>query len=327
MACPFCRGSLDPSEERVHCRSCSRSFPVYVGIPDFRPQDGPSGAWEAEKKILPLMVEQFGEASAADLLETMLVNLHSKTERELKKLRDYYLLGTESRGRHRIKLVELLCRRSRKSPQFSRSLEIGCGTGAHLLELAKKGPAVGIDPNLLHLIIAKKHIESLGAQATVACAVGENLPFPDASFSVVHFVHTLEHFQDQPRGLAEVARMLKPDGVAVFDIPNRFSLWREPHTKLWGIGFLPRRFTELSRLKNRSLPSTRRLAREAFRGHYQIHSMMVRFEVPGYERSALIRAIAALLRVTEKIPVVGWVVRFFQPGFEVVAWKPEQGVR
>ena len=107
-----------------------------------------------------------------------------------------------------------------------------------------------------------------------------------------------------------------------FDIPNRYSLWREPHTKKWGIGFLPRRWTELERIKNQSLPSLRTLARGAFGDSFEIRSMFVRFEASGYRASRFVKALAAILARVERVPLVRNIVRFFQPGFEVVAWKP-----
>lgn len=206
-------------------------------------------------------------------------------------------------------------------PDLRGALEIGCGAGATLFQWAKHGPAVGIDPNLLHLLIAKKHAQMLSLPVRFACGFAEHLPFQDEAFSFVHFTHTCEHFSDQPRALAEVNRILTPGGMTCFDIPNRFSLWREPHTKCWGIGFLPRRWTAMHRIQNQSLWRLKRLVRDAFGPHFRIDTMLLRFQAPGHQRGWPIRLIAKLLRIAEAVPGLRLALRCFQPGFEVLALK------
>ena len=53
-----------------------------------------------------------------------------------------------------------------------------------------------------------------------------SLPFEDDSFASVISVQSLEHVPDPERAVAEVARVLAPDGVAVFVTPNRLTLGR-----------------------------------------------------------------------------------------------------
>ena len=50
------------------------------------------------------------------------------------------------------------------------------------------------------------------------------LPFDDASFSSVVAVQSIEHVPDPERAVAEAARVLEPDGAAVFVTPNRLTL-------------------------------------------------------------------------------------------------------
>jgi 2-polyprenyl-6-hydroxyphenyl methylase/3-demethylubiquinone-9 3-methyltransferase len=56
--------------------------------------------------------------------------------------------------------------------------------------------------------------------------VGEALPYADAAFDIVVCVDVLEHVQDLSKVLAEVARVLKPGGVFLFDTINRNPLAR-----------------------------------------------------------------------------------------------------
>lgn len=45
------------------------------------------------------------------------------------------------------------------------------------------------------------------------------LPHPDASFDLVYCSHVLEHVGDDLRAMAEIARVLRPDGLALIQVP------------------------------------------------------------------------------------------------------------
>jgi SAM-dependent methyltransferase len=67
------------------------------------------------------------------------------------------------------------------------------------------------------------------------------LPFDAASFDIVLTNHVIEHVGDraaQLEHLVEVARVLKPDGVAYLAVPNRWMLV-EPHYKVAFLSWLP----------------------------------------------------------------------------------------
>jgi SAM-dependent methyltransferase len=325
VVCPACLGILKTGKSLLTCRACNSSYPVYAGIPDFRNAVDPAtvtqGTWKEENQLLERMLEKFPVANLSDLLEEMLAGLENRTEADNEQLRHYFVGGLSERARHRALTIDLLCKKFGRAPYFSTILEIGCGAGATLFELSDKGDAVGIDPNFLHLLIAKKHAETIGKSVKLACAYAERLPFKSDRFTFIDFMHTLEHFSNQEKGLSEVHRVLSPGGLTCFDIPNRFSLWREPHTHAWGIGFLPREWTALDRILNQSFWKLRDLVRGAFGNDYAIYTMLIRFNVPGYEGGWLKRIVASLLQTAERIPLVRSVVRFFQPGFEVVARK------
>jgi len=58
---------------------------------------------------------------------------------------------------------------------------------------------------------------------------GDRLPFPDASFDTVLSVQVLEHTPDPAALVAEMARVLRPDGVLILSAPFSFRLHEEPH--------------------------------------------------------------------------------------------------
>ena len=321
VVCPECRQELTESTSELRCGACLRSFPVCVGIPDFRQAAEYAGKWDEETALLPELVKSYDSCDLDGLLQIMLDGLARADEPHKQRLRDYFVLGLAERAAHRARVIDFLCVQSGRPADFSQSLEIGCGAGATLFELSRRGRAIGIDPNLLHLIIAKKHAQTLNLSVALVCGFAECLPFRDGTFGFVHSMHTVEHFSDQPKGLSEMRRVVSDDGLVCFDIPNRFSLWREPHTKVWGIGFVPRRWTALKVIKNQSLWALSGLMEKAFGGQFSIDTALVRFHVPGYRASKAIKLIARVLLILERAPVLRSVVRFFQPGFEVVACK------
>ena len=92
-------------------------------------------------------------------------------------------------------------------------LDLGCGVG-HSFELLSPRETVGVDLDR----------DALAGQAreTVAADMRE-LPFDPGRFHSVLSVHSLEHVPDPGRVLAEIARILPGDGVAIFVTPNRLT--------------------------------------------------------------------------------------------------------
>lgn len=99
-------------------------------------------------------------------------------------------------------------------------LDLGCAGGFMAEALDDRGAHVtGIDPAKDAIEAARTHAKDRTIIYDVG--VGEALPYPDAQFDVVVCVDVLEHVQDLNRVLAEVARVLKPDGQFFFDTINR----------------------------------------------------------------------------------------------------------
>lgn len=99
-------------------------------------------------------------------------------------------------------------------------LDAGCGVayGSALLARAGASRVVGIDR-------AAAVVEAARATAPdgVDLRVGDvtDLPFDDDEFDLVVCFEVIEHLHDQPKAVAEFARVLGPDGVLVISSPNR----------------------------------------------------------------------------------------------------------
>ena len=103
----------------------------------------------------------------------------------------------------------------------SRLLDVACGEG-HLLAAAHRAQlaAAGIDLSAE----AVRRAAARCPQAALCVANGEALPFPDGAFDYLTCLGSLEHYREMAQGLREMARVLKPDGVACLMLPNAFWL-------------------------------------------------------------------------------------------------------
>lgn len=105
------------------------------------------------------------------------------------------------------------------------ALEVGCGGGILTEEIAKMGfITTGIDPSEQSLNIAVKHAQESNLTIKYEKGTGENLPFQDNSFDVVFCCDVLEHVSDLPKVIAEISRVLKKDGIFIYDTFNRTIL-------------------------------------------------------------------------------------------------------
>jgi ubiquinone/menaquinone biosynthesis C-methylase UbiE len=108
--------------------------------------------------------------------------------------------------------------------RFGAALEIGYGAGAVLMALA---PAVdelhGLDLDADADVIGARLSDRSVRAALVRGSVYE-LPYPDSKFDLVVCFSVFEHLHEYPKGLAEVARVLRPGGSFLLGIPavNRF---------------------------------------------------------------------------------------------------------
>ncbi len=117
-------------------------------------------------------------------------------------------------------------------------LDIGCSAGFIADELARAGAARTIGADIDVPGLARAH-GRFGDTVTFLCADGRNLPFPDESIDLVVFNHIYEHVVDPDAVVAEIWRVLAPDGVVYLGLGNRLGVM-EPHYRLPFLSYLPR---------------------------------------------------------------------------------------
>jgi ubiquinone/menaquinone biosynthesis C-methylase UbiE len=109
-----------------------------------------------------------------------------------------------------------------------RVLDVGCGTGLLLRELAKRVPGAsltGIDaaPAMIEQARARG---GDGQPPVFVQGTAERLPFEDGAFDLVISTTSFDHWKDQGAGLAQCHRVLAPGGHLV--LTDQFSSWLLP---------------------------------------------------------------------------------------------------
>src|SRR3954447_20969478 len=105
-----------------------------------------------------------------------------------------------------------------------RVLEVGCGSGVVLRDVARRvapsGLAVGLDSSPAVLSIARRLADEarLGEGIELHEADARALPFGDAAFDVALAVTTLAHIPQGRRAIPEMVRVVRPGGrVGILD--------------------------------------------------------------------------------------------------------------
>lgn len=98
-------------------------------------------------------------------------------------------------------------------------LDFGCGMGEEAVYFARLGARVtAIDISEVGIEITRQRAARHGLAGSIDARVMRADPtdLPSASFDLVHGLGILHHLGDLEAALREVARLLKPDGVAIF---------------------------------------------------------------------------------------------------------------
>ena len=201
-------------------------------------------------------------------------------------------------------------------PDSGRVLEIGCGSGGLLAAARGRGIALdGVDIASRWLVIARERLKG-GASLTAANA--EHLPWPEATFDALFADSVVEHLGDVPGALREWRRVAKPDAMLVLVSPNRYSLLRDPHVGLWGLGWLPRRVQARYVRTRRAcewplhLRSARELARLASSSGWTIRTIAA---APAPTRGF----VSSIYDAARRVPLLDGILRRFGPLWLIVA--------
>lgn len=113
-------------------------------------------------------------------------------------------------------------------PVGSKILEIGCGSGQFISRIIKKGwdiHALDISLNAI------KHVEKLGVKTYHGDLIQAR--FKDSTFDAIFAWAVVEHIENLIDTLKEIRRVLKPNGIFIFNIPNAASLPSKMLKEMW----------------------------------------------------------------------------------------------
>jgi demethylmenaquinone methyltransferase/2-methoxy-6-polyprenyl-1,4-benzoquinol methylase len=114
----------------------------------------------------------------------------------------------------RNKVVKLV---SKNNPE--NILDIATGTGDLAISLANTNAKeiIGLDISDGMLEVGRKKINSKKLDGIISMVIGdsEDLPFEDSTFDAITVAFGVRNFENLEKGLAEILRVLKPNGIFV----------------------------------------------------------------------------------------------------------------
>ena len=325
--CPACRTAVAATGEAYRCAACGRSFPILFGIPDFRLRGDRYLTLEAERAKAARLHAFAQHASFAELVSHYYEITDDVPPELALRYRDYILAGP----RRAAPILDALGPRGADKVL----VDLGCGSGGLLVAAAGRGGAVwGVDIALRWLVICRKRLEEEGIAATLLCADAEALPLPDGMASQVVAADLVEHVHDPIGTAAAIGRLLRPGGRLWLCAANRYCIGPHASTRVWGIGFLPkrarswllRRLKGIDLLRHTNLVAPLPLARLLRGQGFTIEAMRPRQVPPGTAGATPAeRLLLGLYRRALRLPAMRGALLLAGPAFEVTGRKPGGG--
>lgn len=242
FCCPRCKGELNRNAESYRCPACETTFPVVLGIPDFRLFPDPYISFEDDWRKGERLFDKASNCSFDELVEYYW-EITPTTPAHLARNFIRYAREGVNRGEKVLEEIDRFYATAVR-PRQKQALDLGCGTAGFLLASRHRfQKLMGIDIAFRWLIVARKRIEEAGAEnIDLLCCCAEFLPFREKRFDLVVASDLLEHCARPDAVFSEAHRVLNPGQAFYFSTTNRFTLTSEVHVKVWGVGFLPRKW-------------------------------------------------------------------------------------
>lgn len=208
LACPLDRGTLRARGETLVCER-GHTFPVEGDIPIFTDA--------VRREAVPKNMEAVARGPERDgvidaFVNDWLVNTNGNLYRRARGRLKRYPIPEWPLAPASGKIV----------------VDVGCSWGRWSVAAAGAGFfPVGLDVHIDALAAAKRVSRQLGVETAQVCGDIEVLPFATGSVDAVFSYSVLQHIDRQKvmRFFGEVARVLKPDGLCLVQLPNAFGLY------------------------------------------------------------------------------------------------------
>jgi SAM-dependent methyltransferase len=206
LVCPRDHTRLGASSGRLECERGHR-FPEEEGIPVFTDQ--------VRREPVPANMgpcRHTGSMLIDPFVSDWIVNTNGNLYRRIRgKLPRHPIPAWPLDGSYRGLLVDL-----------------GCGWGRWCIAAARAGLSpIGVDVHIDALAAARRVARQLRAEAAFACADAECLPLAPESVDVVFSYSVLQHLDKGKarRVISEAARVLRPRGICLVQLPNARGLY------------------------------------------------------------------------------------------------------
>ena len=115
---------------------------------------------------------------------------------------------------------------TRSNPKTILDIATGTGDLAILMAQTKAPKIIGLDISAGMLEVGRKKIQDKNLSNTIemVLADSEEMPFEDSYFDAITVAFGVRNFENLEKGLAEILRVLKPNGVFVIletSVPNK----------------------------------------------------------------------------------------------------------
>ena len=155
--------------------------------------------------------QQYFSTKAAQYYAEHYANITSKTKYPSLYLRHQYTL------------------RMLDTTKGGKALDIGCGSGAMVRDLLDRGydiTAADISQNMLDATHNTVSVHPRKAHVTYTLQDIEHLTLPSEAFDLIICTGVIEYLKSDDAALKEMARVLKPGGIAFISTQNKASLVR-----------------------------------------------------------------------------------------------------
>jgi len=213
-------------------------------------------------------------------------------------------------------------------------LDLGCGAGTGTMLWAEMGHrAVGIDINEKLTYLASRRAAERGLDVRFALGSAHQLPFTDDAFDVCVAPELLEHVPDWRGCVTEIARTVKPGGIAFLSTTNVLCpIQQEFNLPLfsWYPRGLKRRFIQQAQTTRPELANYAIYPAVNWFSYYSLRKELRkqgftqfwgRFEVMALRTHSRLKS--RLARVIASTPITRFAGQLITPGTQIYARKED----
>jgi SAM-dependent methyltransferase len=164
-------------------------------------------------------------------------------------------------------------------------IDVGAGTGRFLAELEGRCRRAGVEPSPVAIAIARRRTGGLVRAEALA------LPFRSGVAAAVTALDVIEHLDDDRAAVAELARVTRPGGLVLINVPAFAALWSD-----WDVALGHRRRYRRATFDALCDPAVLELVHRAYTNPWLFVPMLV------YRRARTALGSGSSTRLEDRVP-------------------------